>query len=95
MAKMKQELAASIKAGAIGFSTSRTRNHQTSDGYPVASRIATWDEVKELVGVMGELGAGIFEIASEEVGRDPFTKGRMDTEWPWTEVDEGSKTWTR
>jgi len=71
MAKMKQELAASIKAGAIGFSTSRTRNHQTSDGYPVASRIATWDEVKELVGVMGELGAGIFEIASEEVGRDP------------------------
>ncbi len=71
MALMKRELANSLRAGAIGFSTSRTRNHQTSDGYPVASRMATWDEVRELVGVMSELDTGIFEIASEEVGRDP------------------------
>ena len=68
---MKGELADSIRAGAMGFTTSRTRNHQTPDGDPVASRLANWDEVKELVGVMGDLGAGIFEIASEEVGRDP------------------------
>ncbi len=68
---MKAELADSIRAGAMGFTTSRTRNHQTPDGDPVASRLANWDEVKELVGVMGDLGAGIFEIASEEVGRDP------------------------
>ncbi len=71
MAAMKKELADSIRAGAMGFTTSRTRNHQTPNGDPVASRLASWDEVKELVGVMGELGAGIFEIASEEVGRDP------------------------
>ena len=71
MAAMKKELADSIRAGAMGFTTSRTRNHQTPNGDPVASRLASWDEVKELVGVMGDLGAGIFEIASEEVGRDP------------------------
>ncbi len=71
MAVMKKELADSIRAGAIGFSTSRTRNHMTSDGHPVASRIANWDEIKELVGVMTELDAGIFEIAGEDVGRDP------------------------
>lgn len=71
MKVMKDELADSIRAGAMGFSTSRTRNHQTPDGDPVASRLATWDEVKELVGVMGDLGAGIFEIAAEDVGRDP------------------------
>lgn len=71
MEKMKRELADSIRAGAMGFTTSRTRNHQTPDGDPVASRLASWDEVRELVGVMGDLGAGIFEIASEEVGRDP------------------------
>ncbi|MBQ0720819.1 MAG: amidohydrolase family protein [Gammaproteobacteria bacterium] len=71
MAIMKKELADSIKAGAIGFSTSRTRNHQTPQGKPVASRLASWDEVKELVGVMSELDAGIFEIASEEAGRAP------------------------
>ncbi|MEZ0151539.1 MAG: amidohydrolase family protein [Candidatus Reddybacter sp.] len=71
MAIMKKELGDSIRAGAIGFSTSRTRNHQTPEGRPVSSRLATWDEVRELVGVMSELDAGIFEIASEEAGRSP------------------------
>jgi len=50
---MKHELTKAIRAGAAGFSTSRTRNHQTPDGRPVASRIANWDEVRSLVGVMG------------------------------------------
>ncbi|MBI3799872.1 MAG: amidohydrolase family protein [Deltaproteobacteria bacterium] len=68
---MKQEVHRAIRAGAIGFTTSRTRNHQTPDGQPVASRLATWDEVRELVGVMGELNAGIFEIANEDVRFDP------------------------
>jgi N-acyl-D-aspartate/D-glutamate deacylase len=68
---MKRELVASVRAGAMGFTTSRTRNHQTPDGQPVASRIATWDEVRALVGAMGELGSGIFEIAGEDTGRDP------------------------
>src|SRR5215470_2593021 len=68
---MKQEVRNAIRAGAIGFTTSRTRNHQTPDGQPVASRLATWDEVKQLVGVMGDLGAGIFEIAGEDTGLAP------------------------
>src|SRR5262249_8201200 len=44
---------------------------QTPDGQPVASRLATWEEVRQLVGVMGELNAGIFEIANEDVRFDP------------------------
>src|SRR5213595_1360567 len=60
---MKREVRDAIRAGAIGFTTSRTRNHQTPDGQPVASRLAKWDEVQQLVGVMGDLGAGVFEIA--------------------------------
>ncbi len=71
MAIMRRELRDSIRAGAIGFTTSRTRNHQTPDGRPVASRIASWQEVRDLVGVMGEMNAGIFEIAGEDTGRDP------------------------
>ncbi len=67
---MKRELRNAIAAGAIGFTTSRTRNHQTPDGQPVASRLANWTEVRELVGVMGELNAGIFEIAGEDTGVD-------------------------
>jgi N-acyl-D-aspartate/D-glutamate deacylase len=67
---MKREVRNAISAGAIGFTTSRTRNHQTPDGHPVASRLANWNEVQELVGVMGELNAGIFEIAGEDTGVD-------------------------
>jgi N-acyl-D-aspartate/D-glutamate deacylase len=68
---MKREVRDAIRAGAIGFTTSRTRNHQTPDGQPVASRLATWDEVRQLVGVMGDLGAGIFEIAGEDTDINP------------------------
>jgi N-acyl-D-amino-acid deacylase len=67
---MREELGNAIRGGAIGFTTSRTSNHQTPDGRPVASRIATWDEVRSLVGVMGDLGAGIFEIAGEDTGAE-------------------------
>jgi N-acyl-D-aspartate/D-glutamate deacylase len=63
LATMKGQLAASLDAGAIGFSTSRTRHHETSDNRPVASRLASWEEVAELVGVMGSAGTGIFETA--------------------------------
>ena len=60
---MTQQLADSIRAGAIGFTTSRSEHHETSDDRPVASRLASWDEVVRLVDVMGDLGAGIFEGA--------------------------------
>ena len=68
---MKRELVASVRAGALGFTTSRTHHHQTPDGQPVASRVASWDEVRALVAAMGETGAGIFEIAGEDPDRDP------------------------
>jgi N-acyl-D-aspartate/D-glutamate deacylase len=60
---MCSQLADSIRAGAIGFSTSRSEHHETSDNRPVASRLASWPEVEQLVTTMGDLGAGIFETA--------------------------------
>ncbi|MEQ8660812.1 MAG: amidohydrolase family protein [Gammaproteobacteria bacterium] len=71
LARMCRQVQDAIRAGAIGFSTSRTYNHLTSDDRPVASRVAEWDEVRALVNAMGELGAGIFELASEAPGRSP------------------------
>jgi N-acyl-D-aspartate/D-glutamate deacylase len=62
---MARELRDAIRAGAIGFTTSRSPSHETPDRRPVASRVASWDEVRRLVGVMGEMNAGIFEIAGE------------------------------
>src|SRR3984957_17496009 len=68
---MKREVRTAIRAGAAGFTTSRTRNHQTPDGQPVASRLAEWEEVRQLANVLAEEKAGIFEIASEDTGLDP------------------------
>jgi N-acyl-D-aspartate/D-glutamate deacylase len=67
LALMCGQLADALRAGAIGFSTSRTKHHETSDGRPVASRLASWGEVAALVGVMGELGTGIFEGADADM----------------------------
>jgi N-acyl-D-aspartate/D-glutamate deacylase len=66
---MEAELRDAIAAGAIGFTTSRSPSHETPDRRPVASRMAAWDEVRRLVGVLGDLNAGIFELAGEGVDR--------------------------
>src|SRR5262247_1073266 len=60
-----------LRAGAIGFTTSRSPSHETPDRRPIASRLASWDEVRRLVGVMGEMNAGVFELAGERAGGDP------------------------
>jgi N-acyl-D-aspartate/D-glutamate deacylase len=72
---MERELRDALRAGAMGFTTSRSPAHETPDARPVASRVATWDEVCRLVGVMGDLGAGIFELAGEGVDRAPGDPG--------------------
>jgi N-acyl-D-aspartate/D-glutamate deacylase len=61
LTRMSQHLAESLRAGAVGFTTSRSEHHETSDNRPVASRLATWDEVRRLVGVMSDVGVGVFE----------------------------------
>src|SRR6266699_1140816 len=68
---MERELRDALRAGAIGFTTSRSPSHETPDRRPVASRLASWDEVRRLVGVMGEMNAGVFELAGERAGGDP------------------------
>ena len=54
-----------IRAGALGFSTSRSPDHLTPDDRPVASRAAPFSEVRAIVHAMGKLGAGIFQLAME------------------------------
>jgi N-acyl-D-aspartate/D-glutamate deacylase len=66
---MEHHVRDAVRAGAMGFTTSRSPSHETPEGRPVASRNAEWSEVRRLVGAMGELNAGIFEIAGEGVDR--------------------------
>ncbi len=69
-AAMAAELRDALRAGAYGLSTSRTMHHETSDDRPVASRLATWDEVRRLVGVMGDLGVGVFQFVEDAPAPD-------------------------
>jgi len=67
---MGRELENALRAGAYGFTTSRTTSHETSDNRPVVSRLAAWDEVRYLVGLMGELGGtGVFQLV-QDLGED-------------------------
>jgi N-acyl-D-amino-acid deacylase len=75
---MEREVRQSIRAGAMGFTSSRIPTHETPDGGPVASRLATWEEVRRLVNAMGDLDAGIFEVAGEGVDRTPGDPGLRD-----------------
>jgi N-acyl-D-amino-acid deacylase len=61
---MAEELRSALRAGAVGLTTSRSSSHTTSDGRPVASRLAAWDEVTSLVSVVAEFSHGLFELAN-------------------------------
>jgi N-acyl-D-aspartate/D-glutamate deacylase len=70
LALMAGELRSALRAGAAGFTTSRSAAHQTSDDRPVASRQAAWEEVVALVDVLRSEGNGLFQLAPER-RRDP------------------------
>jgi N-acyl-D-amino-acid deacylase len=65
IAAMRAEVEAAVRAGAIGFSTSRIAQHRTVDDGPVASYVASWEEVEALAGVLGDLDMGVFQLAGD------------------------------
>ncbi len=62
MARLVQE---ALKAGALGFSSSRASTHLTPDETPVASRLAEWQEIDRILAAMAELDSGIFQIGPD------------------------------
>ncbi len=54
-----------MRAGALGFSTSRTVIHKSVDGELVPGTTATAEELVEIGRAMGRAGHGVFEMASD------------------------------
>jgi N-acyl-D-amino-acid deacylase len=75
---MSHQVKEAVKAGALGFSSSRSPSHRTSDDRQVASRAADFAEIKTLVHAMGELDAGIFQLAMERGDRDYVLQNYTD-----------------
>ncbi|WP_428660577.1 N-acyl-D-amino-acid deacylase family protein [Reyranella sp.] len=65
MARMASAVQEALKAGALGFSSSRASTHVTPDDTPVASRIAEWEEIDRILAAMAELDAGIFQVGPD------------------------------
>jgi N-acyl-D-aspartate/D-glutamate deacylase len=63
LTEMCLQLRDGLDAGAVGLSTSLTDQHMTSDGRPVASLLASYDELSALCEVVGERPHGMFELA--------------------------------
>ena len=65
IAQMAQIVEDGVRAGALGFSTSRTVLHRDIDGVVVPGTTATAEELVELGRALGRAGHGVFEMASD------------------------------
>lgn len=57
-----------MEAGAIGFGTSRTLNHRSSDGSPIATLTAGEDELTGIAMGMAAAGKGVLQFVSDFTG---------------------------
>jgi N-acyl-D-amino-acid deacylase len=65
IAQMSRIVEEGLRAGALGFSTSRTVLHKSIDGVLVPGTTATKEELIGIGRAMGRVGHGVFEMASD------------------------------
>jgi N-acyl-D-amino-acid deacylase len=65
IAEMARIVEEGLRAGALGFSTSRTVIHKSIDGELVPGTTATAEELIGIGRAMGRVGHGVFEMASD------------------------------
>jgi N-acyl-D-aspartate/D-glutamate deacylase len=70
-----------IEAGALGFSTSRTLAHRAIDGEPVPGTFAAEEELFGIGRVLGELGAGVFELAAAGALGEDLAAPEREVAW--------------
>ena len=63
VAEMKQLIRQGLEAGAVGFSTNQNPRHIREDKKPVASRLASDDELGSLLDVLGEMNTGVVQLS--------------------------------
>ncbi|HWW19227.1 MAG TPA: amidohydrolase family protein [Steroidobacteraceae bacterium] len=65
VSRMAQLAQQAVSAGALGFTTSRTMNHRTSDGEPTPTLTAEQDELVGIAMALGEIGEGVLQVVSD------------------------------
>ena len=77
IAAMAAELRSGLRAGALGFSTSRTLIHRGADGKLVPGTYAGRDELFGIGRVLGEEGHGVFQMTSNHIDMPAETEWMM------------------
>ncbi|MCW1384417.1 amidohydrolase family protein [Novosphingobium sp. KCTC 2891] len=77
IAQMRRLAAEAVRAGAIGFSTSRTLNHRTVKGDPTPSLRASEAELMAIAMGLADAGAGVLELISDFDTPDPVSEFEM------------------
>ena len=65
IATMADLAADAVRAGALGFTTSRTVNHRTSKGEPTFTLTAAAEELVGIARGLGRVGAGVLQMISD------------------------------
>jgi N-acyl-D-amino-acid deacylase len=81
IAAMAAIVADALRAGALGFSTSRTILHHTADGQPIAGTYAGHDELFGIGEVLRDLGMGLFEVVPAGVAGEDLDGIERDIKW--------------
>jgi N-acyl-D-aspartate/D-glutamate deacylase len=63
--EMANQVEQALRAGALGFTTSRTKVHTTADGKHIPGSYATSDELLGIGRAMGRAGHGVFQLVSD------------------------------
>jgi len=78
---MREIVRDAIAAGALGFSTSRTIAHRAIDGEPVPGTYAAQDELFGIGEALGQLGAGVFELAPAGAAGEDVLSPAKEVDW--------------
>ena len=76
LAAMAAIVADGLRAGALGFSTSRTPLHKSRTGELIPGTMVDADELYAIAAAMQEVGHGVFQFAPEHAILP-------EREWPW------------
>ncbi len=81
IAQMREIVHAGMKAGALGFSTSRMLAHRSILGEVVPGTFAQEDELAALAGVLQELDTGVFEVVPRGMDGEVSAEAHAEVDW--------------